>query len=145
MFKHILVATDGSDLAQKAVDQGLALAAALGAKVTAVTVTPPWTSIAPEQAAFALSIEDYRRCVAENAGEILSRVEAAAGRLGVPCTARHVPDAFPAEGILDTAKDLGCDVIVMASHGRRGLKRVLLGSQASEVTTQSLVPVLICR
>lgn len=145
MFKHILIATDGSDLAQKAVDQGLALAKALGARVTAVTVTPPWTSVAPEQAAFALSIEEYERCVAENAAATLAPIEAAAKRIGVACDTRHVPNMFPAEGILSAATELGCDAIVMSSHGRRGVKRLLLGSQAYEVVTHSTVPVLICR
>jgi nucleotide-binding universal stress UspA family protein len=145
MFKHILIATDGSELAQKAVDQGLALAKALGAKATAVTVTPPWTTVAPEQAAFSLSVEEYERCVAENAAAILAPIAASAKAMGVACDTRHVPNLFPAEGVVSAATELGCDVIVMASHGRRGVKRLLLGSQAFEVVTHATIPVLVCR
>ena len=145
MFKHILIATDGSELAQKAVEQGLELAKAIGAKATAVTVTEPWIAVAPGEMAIAFPVEDYDRGVAENAARVLAQVSASSARHGVPCGTRHVKDQFPAEGILETAAAKGCDLIVMASHGRRGLTRLLLGSQANTVVTRSSVPVLICR
>ncbi|MCC7250565.1 universal stress protein [Hyphomicrobium sp.] len=145
MFKHILIATDGSDLAEKAVEQGLNLAKGLGAKVTAVTVTPSWAATVPGEVAVALPVEEYMRATKENATAILSSVEAAAKRVGVACVARHETDRFPAEGIIAAATETGCDLIVMSSHGRRGLRRLLLGSQALEVLTHSTVPVLICR
>ena len=145
MYKHILIATDGSDLGGKAVTAGLELAGHLKAKVTAVTATEPWSAmVTGEAAAFAFPIEEYEKSAAENAARVLSAVSEAAKKQDVPCETVHVND-FPAEAIIDTAKTKGCDLIVMASHGRRGIARVLLGSQAIRVLTLSSVPVLICR
>ena len=121
MYKHILLATDGSDLAKKGVDQGLALAKALGAKVTAVTVTEPMAAMLVGEAAIALPLDDYDKAASANASRILAGVSAAAGKVGVACDVLHVKDQYPAEGIVDAAKARGCDLIVMASHGRRGL------------------------
>jgi nucleotide-binding universal stress UspA family protein len=145
MYKHMLIATDGSELAQKAIDQGLALAKALGAKVTAVTVTEPWPVTLVGDVVVTYPIEEYEQSAAESAGKILSAVTGAATKQGVACTTVHVKDKYPAEGIIDTAKSKGCDLIVMSSHGRRGLTKLLLGSQAIEVLTHSTVPVLVCR
>lgn len=145
MYKHILIATDGSALAQSAVAQGLALGKALNAKTTVVTVTRPWPAVAPGEVGIAYPVEEYEKAAAANAARILSAVEAAARRDGVTCDTVHVKDQYAAEGIIQTAKERGCDLIVMASHGRRGLTRLLLGSQANEVVTHSAVPVLICR
>ena len=144
MYKHILIATDGSELAGKAVTTGLALAKTLGAKVTAVNATEPWTAMVTGEAALAFPIEEYEKSSAENAAKMLAEVTAAAAKQGVACETVHVMD-FPAEAIIETAKARGCDLIVMSSHGRRGLARILLGSQATRVLTLSTVPVLICR
>jgi len=145
MYNHILIATDGSELAQKAATRGLALAKALGAKVIAITVTDmfptgPYSSIPTPS-----MIERYEEVAAESAANILSSVSEVATKLGVPCATMHVKEQTPAEGILETAREKGCDLIVMASHGRRGVARLLLGSQAQKVATLSPVPVLICR
>ena len=123
---------------------GLALAKQLKAKVTAITATEPWTAMVTGEAAFAFPVEEYEKAAAENAARILGEVSAAAKKQDVACETVSVND-FPAEGIIATAKAKGCDLIVMASHGRRGLARVLLGSQATRVLTLSTVPVLICR
>jgi nucleotide-binding universal stress UspA family protein len=144
MYKHILIATDGSELAGKAVTTGLALAKTLGAKVTAVNATEPWTAMVTGEAALAFPIDEYEKSAAETAAKVLGGVKAAAAKQGVACETTHVMD-FPAEAIIETAKARGCDLIVMSSHGRRGLARVLLGSQATRVLTLSTVPVLICR
>jgi len=144
MYKHLLIATDGSELAGKAVCTGLELAKALGAKVTAVTVTEAWATTVSGEAALVFPVEEYERAAAQNAARILADVAAQAKKQGVACETMHVTE-FPAEGIVATCKDKGCDLIVMASHGRRGLSRVLLGSQAVRVLTHSTVPVLICR
>ncbi len=144
MYKHILIATDGSELAGKAVTTGLALAKQLNAKVTAVTATEPWTSMVTGEAALAFPVEEYEKSAAEDAARILGEVSTAAKAQGVPCETVRVSD-FAAEGIIATAKARACDLIVMSSHGRRGLARVLLGSQATRVLTLSTVPVLICR
>jgi nucleotide-binding universal stress UspA family protein len=145
MYKHILIATDGSEVAAGAVAQGLGLAKALGARVTAVNITEPWTAGAYGPAPTPSLIRVYEKAAAGNAAAVLARVEAAAKELAVSCTTLHVSDRHAAAGIVDTAVARGCDLIVLGSHGRRALARVLLGSVAMEVLTASPVPVLICR
>jgi nucleotide-binding universal stress UspA family protein len=145
MYAHILIATDGSDLANCAVEQGLTLAKALGSKVTAITVTEPWTAAVSGEWAVAFPVEEYEKAAAVNAEKILAQVTEAATRIGVACATRHVKDQFAAEGIVDEAMSAGADLIVMASHGRRGLAKMVLGSQAMRVLTHSTVPLLICR
>ena len=145
MFKRILIATDGSELAGKAVATGLTLTKQLGAQTVAVTATEPWSAMSNgEGLAFSFPIEEYEQGSAEQAERILAGVRKEAEQRGLACETVHVTD-FPAEGILATAKAKGCDLIVMASHGRRGISRLLLGSQAMRVVTQSTIPVLVCR
>lgn len=145
MYKHILIATDGSELSAKAVYAGLKLAKALNANATALTVTEPWTAYVTAEVAIAFPFDEYERSAVENARRILAAVDDAAQEIAVNCKTIHVKDQYPPDGILDVAKSQGCDLIVMASHGRRGLGRVLLGSAAVSVLTHSTVPVLICR
>jgi nucleotide-binding universal stress UspA family protein len=90
-------------------------------------------------------IEEYEEIVARDASRILATVAETAGKLGIACATLHVADRYPAEGIIELAKARNCDLIVMASHGRRGLAKLLLGSQATRVLTYSTVPVLICK
>jgi nucleotide-binding universal stress UspA family protein len=145
MYKHLLVATDGSDLAARAVTAGLTLARHLGAKVTILTATEPWSAMTGgEGSAFDFPIEEYEKAAVSQAQGILAKVSDEAKTAGVDCETVHVRD-FPAEAILATANARGCDLIVMASHGRRGMARLLLGSQAARVATMSSIPVLICR
>ena len=145
MYKHILIATDGSELAQKAVGQGLALARAVGAKAVAVTVTEPWTQMVTGEMVLSFPIEEYERTAAAGAERTLGQVADVARKVGIACQTLHVKDKQPAEGIVETAEKLGCDLIVMASHGRRGISRMLLGSQANKVVVLSPIPVLVCR
>ncbi len=145
MYRKILIAIDDSVIAFGALEQGLALAKALNAKVTVVTATEPWTSVVTGDAAIAFPVDDYERSAERSANELLSRAEDAAAKLGVPCRLVHMKDAYPADGILAAASEHGCDLIVMGSHGRRGITRLLLGSQANQVVTHSTIPVLICR
>ena len=145
MYKNILIATDESELAQKAVAQGLALAKVLGAKVTAVTVTEPWATMAPPEVLERAFCSGVRAGGARASKAHSGWRGAAAKEASVACATLHVTDRFPAEGILEAATNIGADLIVMASHGRRGLAKFLLGSQATEVLTHSTVPVLICR
>ena len=144
MYRHILIATDGSELAGKAVTTGLALAKQLNAKVTAVTATEPWVALMTGEAGLAFPVDEYEKSAAESAARILDNVSATAKAQGVPCETVHVTD-FAAEGIIATAKSMECDLIVVSSHGRRGLARVVLGSQAMRVLTLTSVPVLVCR
>ena len=145
MYKHILIATDGSAAAEKAVDQGLALAKALAAEATAITVTEPWAAMVSREMAVAFPVDDYERSVAAHARLILDGVAQRAADRGVVCETLHVRDEYPAEGIINTAKERGCDLVVVASHGRRGLARLLLGSQTHKVVSLSGVSVLVCR
>ena len=149
MYKHILISTDGSDIAQHGVDHGLSLAKSLDAKVTIVTVTERF----PVDAGMAgagwvptpTDTAEYEKGQKEYADRILAKGSEAATKLGVDARLLHVPDSWPAEAIVETAKSEGCSLIVMASHGRRGLRRLLLGSQTSEVLSNSPVPVLVVR
>jgi Universal stress protein UspA and related nucleotide-binding proteins len=145
MYKHILIATDGSDLAQRAVEQGLSLAKLMQSKVTAVTVTEPWTAAVSGEWAVAFPVEEYEKASAANSAKILERVEKIASNLGVACEGVHVADQYPAEGIVEEAKARGCDLIVMASHGRRGIAKFVLGSQATRVLAHTDIALLICR
>ena len=145
MYKNIMIATDGSELAQKAVGQGLMLARALDAKVVVVMITEPWRSIVSVEMMASFPIDQYEKSAAEAAASILGTVPEIARKVGIACDTLHVKDADPAEGIVATAKKLGSDLIVMASHGRRGLSRMVLGSQANKVVALSSVPVLVCR
>jgi nucleotide-binding universal stress UspA family protein len=145
MYRHLLIATDGSELAEKAVAEGLALAKALKAAVTAVTVTEPLISLFAGEAAVALPAKDYESAATTSAAAILARVSLASKEIGVLCDTVHVKEHFPAEGIVETAQARKCDLIVMASHGRRGLAKLFLGSQGARVLSSSPVPVLICK
>ncbi len=145
MYANILIATDGSELGARAVEQGLALAKALGSKVTAVTVTEPWTAAVSGEWAVAFPVEEYEKAAAANAHKILAQVAETAARAGVACETAHIKDQYAAEGIVEEAKTRGSDLIVMGSHGRRGIVRFVLGSQASRVLTHSTIPMLICR
>jgi len=145
MYAHVLIATDGSELAGRAVEQGLTLAKTLGSKVTAITVTEPWTAAVSGEWAVAFPVEEYEKAAAANADKILASVKETAERIGIACELAHIKDQFAAEGIVDEAKSRGCDLIVMGSHGRRGIAKFVLGSQATRVLTHSTTPMLICR
>lgn len=150
MYTHILIATDGSELAQKGVDHGLSLAKGLGARVTVLTATEPFPfrASAGVAAGWVPGPEDFARYEEgqqKHAEKLLAEVKAAADRMGVAAETVHAPDLRPAEAIVETAKARDCNLVVMASHGRRGLGRLLLGSQTSEVVTYSPVPVLVVR
>ena len=145
MFKTILIATDGSELAEKAVHQGLQLAKDLGARAIVVTVTEPWIAYGMPEGGIDFPIADYDAAVAASATRMLASSANIAKTIGIACDVVHVKNAFPAEGIIAECKRRGADLIVMASHGRRGVTRLLLGSQANKVVTHSTVPVLICR
>lgn len=148
MYKHILIATDGSELAHKAVTTGLSLAKMLGAKVTAITVTEPWDALsmaALAERGMPNPVADYDERTAAAANQILWSVAESAKKQGIACHTAHANNRHAAEGIIEAATQQGCDLIVMASHGRRGLSKMFLGSQATKVVTLSALPVLVCR
>ena len=148
MYRRILIATDGSELANRAVTHGIALAKDLKVPVSVVTVTEAWSAFELARMSRMGStnpIGRYEDMASAAATNILGKAAEIAKLHAVECELIHVQDQHPAEGIIATAKDKGCDLIVMASHGRRGIDRILLGSQANEVLTLSKVPALIVR
>src|SRR5215204_1372779 len=148
MYRHILIATDGSELANKAVTHGIALAKELKVPVSVVTVTEAWSSLDLAHMARLGNrnpISQYEEMALTAANNILENAARVAKLQRVTCEMIHVRDQHPAAGIIATANDRGCDLIIMASHGRRGTNRLLLGSQANEVLTHSKVPALIIR
>ena len=145
MYTHLLVPTDGSPLSDHALDQALALARALGARVTLFTVVEPFHAIAytPEQVVeSASSYEAHARAAADR------RLQEAAVRAAAAGVAHRTEVAMgedPHEAIIAAARTHGCDLVAMASHGRRGVKALVLGSVTAKVLTHSEVPVLVYR
>lgn len=147
MYQRILVPTDGSALSKKAVKSAVELAAALGAEVVAVNVVPRYPmsyfeggiSVSPGEVA------RVEKQWAEHGQELAEAVEGVARKAGVAARATTVRSDLVAEAILSAAKKNKCDLIVMASHGRKGLKRLLLGSETQHVLTHGNIPVLVLR
>lgn len=145
MYRHILIATDGSQVGQKAIEQGLEVAKAFKAKVTIIKVTEMWSALDVAGRDALSRIETYEKAAKDAAKEILDKASADAKAAGVSCETLHIADRVPADGIVATADSKNCDLIVMGSHGRRGFSKMLLGSQAQNVLTHTKRPVLIAR
>ena len=148
MYRHLLIPTDGSELAHKAVVQGLSLAKLCGAKVTALTVEHPFYAMTccPLQK-WTTSLEylwSMRNTWKRILLNILREVASAAKDSGVPCDLLQIEQDQTHEAIIAVATKNGCDLIVMASHGRSGLAAVLLGSVTVKVLTHTKLPVLVC-
>ncbi len=144
MYKHILIPTDGSDLSKDAVSYGISLAKAVNADVTAITVTVPFHTYTLDSAMIEDTPESYKKRMTAFAAKCLDQVKDAA-KAGVKCETVHVELEHPYQAIIDTAKARGCDLIVMASHGRRGIAAIVLGSETVKVLTHSTTPVLVYR
>lgn len=145
MYRKILIATDGSELAGRALAQGLDLAKSLGASLAIVTVSDIYPTASGSLFPRPDDLERYESGAASAAHTILATAAGVAAAAGVPASTHHVPDKSPAEGILQVCDAERCDLIVMATHGRRGLDRILLGSQAARVMSASRVSVLVAR
>src|SRR5215471_16696634 len=148
MYANILSSTDGSDVARKGVKHGITLAKALNARVTVITVTEPlWVDYGSGHASGWIpskeEVDSFDAARKEFAGKVLDEARAMAEQTGISAELLHVPNAHPATAIIETAKSRACVLIVMASHGRRGLKKLWLGSQTSEVLADGSVPVLV--
>lgn len=147
-FKHILVATDGSDLANKGVSRGLALAKKLGARITILSVFEPLSEIAT-RAALKGGIKDpvgrHDKEIDEQLHERYAALEKEAEKYGLTVDLEHEIAEVPAEAIVRSAEFKNCDLIIMSSHGRRGIRKLLLGSQTSEVLVRTTIPVLVVR
>lgn len=145
MYKHILIPTDGSELAGLAVDQGLALARALGAHVTLVAVTYPYREMPAEAVPLQGLQEIYEREVRARAEAWLARAAEKGRAAGVPCRTLVRQASQPYEAIAKVLAEQGCDLVVMSSHGRGGLNAVILGSQTRKLLAHSPAPVLVVR
>ena len=147
MYKRILVATDGSSLSKKAVSNAIALAASCGAELVALKVVPRYPQTYFE-GSIPLSAEEIGRIEkqwSDAAAENLAAVQKAAATKGVSCKGVTVKSDVVSDAIISAAKKHKADLIVMASHGRKGIKRLLLGSETQQVLTHSHTPVLVLR
>ena len=147
MYKSILVATDGSKLSSKAVTHAIGLAAATGARLAAFYGSPGYPMpIAAEGVMYEpISRKQYAEASEREAKKVLDKVARKAGEAGVECKSLHAIVDTPWQGILDAARKARADVLVMASHGRRGVAAVLLGSETQKVLTHSKIPVIVVR
>jgi nucleotide-binding universal stress UspA family protein len=145
MFKHILIPTDGSELATAAVDRGIELAAALKAEVSFLTVIEPFYVLTANPVQLEATRGEYETQSAAHAEKVLADCAAKAKAAGVAASALTRRSEQPWAEIAETAATAGCDLIAMASHGRRGMAAVMLGSQTSKVLAQSKIPVLVYR
>ncbi|MFO1310277.1 MAG: universal stress protein [Burkholderiales bacterium] len=147
MYKNLLVATDGSKLSTKAVVHAIGLAKPLGAKITAFYAAPdyPLPMYADGVVYEPVSKKEYAAMMAKEATKVLDAVAAKAKAAGVECTTVHMIAPAPWEAILSAAKKEKCDAIVMASHGRRGVSALLLGSETQKVLTHGKLPVIVVR
>lgn len=145
MYKHILIPTDGSDLATEATGKALAFAQSVGAEVTILTVVEPFHVITSEPAQLATTRDAWERHAKESTDGLLARTVKQAEALGVRCHTAVVEAEHPYEAIIAGAVGRGCDLIAMASHGRRGIAAILIGSQTLKVLTHSRIPVLVYR
>lgn len=145
MYQHLLIPTDGSPLSGHAVEQSLQLAAAIGARATILTVVEPFYSFSASPEHLGESREQYEHHAKQAAQQILSHARSRAEALGVPVHAKAVGSEHPDQAIIDTAAADGCDLIAMASHGRRGINALLLGSVTQKVLTHAAIPVLVLR
>jgi nucleotide-binding universal stress UspA family protein len=145
MFNHILLPTDGSLFSEKAMEMGLGLAKALGAKVTILTASVPFHVLTADAMSLGDTKETYLVDAGKRADAILKFGLDRAKSFGIAANRAHVFHDHPFEAIIDAAKQHGCDLIVMASHGRRGIAGLLLGSETTKVLTHSKTPVLVCR
>lgn len=148
MYKRILIATDGSPLATRGLEKGLELASGLGAEVDILTVCEPWAVGMYDAMGWSAGYEntpEYLEDRRKQAMKILDPAVATAAAAGITANGLHVIDRYAADAIIETLEARRSDLVVMTSHGRRGLTRALLGSQTAEVLARAQVPVLVIR
>jgi nucleotide-binding universal stress UspA family protein len=150
MYRNILLPIDGSELSLRGARRGIELARALNAKVTAVMVTTPWAvqfarEVAVVVPGAVVPQDEYDLRTEQAACNCLRVVTDEAGSANVPSKALHVRHRDPDVAIVETARSEGCDLIVMSSHGRRGISELLIGSETRRVLTHSEIPVLVYR
>ena len=146
MYKHIMIPTDGSEISRRAVDEALKLASKLEARVTILVATERWSALdMAEQARRGMNnpVEEYERIARRHAEELLAKMAEKATAAKVSFETVYAAEKHPAEAIVANAAARGCDLIVMGSHGRRGVDRLLLGSQTAKVLAMTHLPVLV--
>jgi len=145
MFSHILVPTDGSEASKNAIQDCIAFAKEIGAKITGFHVVPEYRVFTYQPEMLEDTRDEFEKSSAQHAKVILAEIETAAKAAGVNCETFFVTGDDPYEEIIKVAKDKGCDLIAMASHGRKGVKGLLMGSETQKVLTHSHIPVLVLR
>jgi nucleotide-binding universal stress UspA family protein len=147
MFKHILVPTDGSQLSSDTVSRAVAFAKEVGARITFFFAKPDYPVAFYGEGALIdpTTPERFGEMADRQAKDILAQCETIAGQSGVPCSLLANVSDVPYQAIIDAATATGCDLIFMASHGRRGFSGLLLGSETQKVLTHSTIPVLVYR
>jgi len=145
MYKRILLPTDGSEASRRAILAGIDFAKDMGAEVVGLTVTPEFHTITADTEMLEDTPEQYASASRKRGERFLDEILAAARDAGVPCTCELAVSDSPYEAIIGTARQKGCDLIIMASHGRRGVKALLLGSETQKVLVHSAIPVLVHR
>jgi nucleotide-binding universal stress UspA family protein len=145
MYKRILLPTDGSEASRRAVQSGIDFARGIGAEVVGLHVTPPFHVLTANSQMLEDTPEQYATDCSLRSRRILTDVESAARDAGITFRLEHASSNDPYEAIIETARRLRCDLIVMASHGRRGIKGLLLGSETQKVLVHSAIPVLVHR
>lgn len=145
MFKRILLPTDGSELSSRAVLAGVSFAKEVGAQVVGMTALPDFKTFTANADMLESTEDEYLAASEARGAKYLATISEAARAAGADCTTVLVRSDDPHEAILRTARDHGCDLIIMASHGRRGLSGLLLGSETQKVLVHSSIPVLVYR
>lgn len=145
MYHHILIPTDGSQISATAVEKTMAFARHAGAKVTVVTVTEPFQIFSVDPMQISGTEPEYLQHAKEQATRHLDDAVLIAKRFGVHCETVQVEHLHPYQAIIAVAAEKGCDLIAMASHGRRGVAALVLGSETIKVLTHSKLPVIVYR
>lgn len=145
MFRHLLVPTDGSPLSDKAVQGAINFAREVGARITTLSVAEPFPYSALSESAFLPDQLRYEKQMQEHARQFVDSAAALASEAGVPCDTRVALSFSPYEEIIRNAEELGCDVIFMASHGRKGINRLFVGSETQKVLAHTTLPVMVFR
>lgn len=145
MYKRILLPTDGSEASRRAIEAGVDFARETGAELVAMTATAPFRAITADAEMLELTAEQYEASSGQHAQRRLDEIATLARDAGVPYTAVQVVSDDPDEAIIATARERMCELIIMASHGRRGIKGLLLGSVTQKVLVHSAIPVLVHR
>jgi nucleotide-binding universal stress UspA family protein len=141
MYRHILIPTEGSELAERGVAHGLALAKSLGARVSVIFVLEAFSEMTGR---FLEAVATYAELRKEQVKSVLDRAANAAAKAGISCETIQAEGGQPHQAIIAAAENGGCDLIVMSSHGRSGVSVLLIGSVTNKVLAHAKIPVLVC-